>query len=200
MDDFQVATLLSALSFLGEGSDGWEDVSTVLFWVPNLPIHPSIHLPESTSISVYPSIYLPTYRLGCRASPHGRSRAGRPLSEGSDGWENVSTVLFWVPCFFTLVTGPRRSLSLKLSDTRVFVPQIRARGRTGGGTCRPCPSGYPKQYPTPYTLHPTPYILHPTPYTLHPTPCTLHPTPYTLHPTPYTPNNKPKHQTPDPKP
>ena len=33
---------------------------------------------------------------------------------------------------FTLVTGPRRSLSLKLSDTRVYVPQIRARlGPTG---------------------------------------------------------------------
>ena len=29
--------------------------------------------------------------------------------------------------FFTLVTGPRRSLSLKLSDTRVCEPQIRAR-------------------------------------------------------------------------
>ena len=28
--------------------------------------------------------------------------------------------------FFTLVTGPRRSLSLKLSDTRVYEPQIRA--------------------------------------------------------------------------
>ena len=30
--------------------------------------------------------------------------------------------------FFTLVTGPRRSLSLKLSDTRVYEPQIRACG------------------------------------------------------------------------
>ena len=30
-------------------------------------------------------------------------------------------------CFFTLVTGPRRSLSLKLRDTRVYEPQIRAR-------------------------------------------------------------------------
>ena len=30
--------------------------------------------------------------------------------------------------FLTLVTGPRRSLSLKLSDTRVYEPQI----RTGG--------------------------------------------------------------------
>ena len=29
--------------------------------------------------------------------------------------------------FCTLVTGPRRSLSLKLSDTRVYEPQIRAR-------------------------------------------------------------------------
>jgi len=29
--------------------------------------------------------------------------------------------------WFTLVTGPRRSVSLKLSDTRVYEPQIRAR-------------------------------------------------------------------------
>ena len=36
--------------------------------------------------------------------------------------------------FFTLVTGPRRSLSLKLSDTRVYEPQIRARlGTTAPG-------------------------------------------------------------------
>ena len=28
--------------------------------------------------------------------------------------------------FFTLVTGPRRSLGLKLSDTRVYEPQMRA--------------------------------------------------------------------------
>ena len=33
--------------------------------------------------------------------------------------------------FFTLLTGPRRSLSLKMSDTRVYAPQIRwvPRGR-----------------------------------------------------------------------
>jgi len=31
--------------------------------------------------------------------------------------------------FFTLVTGPRRSLSLKLSDARVYEPQIRARNQ-----------------------------------------------------------------------
>ena len=29
--------------------------------------------------------------------------------------------------FFTLVTGPRRALSLKLSDTRVYEPEIRTR-------------------------------------------------------------------------
>jgi len=29
--------------------------------------------------------------------------------------------------FFTLVTGPRRSLSLELSDTRVYEPQVRSR-------------------------------------------------------------------------
>ena len=29
--------------------------------------------------------------------------------------------------FFTLVTGPRMSLSLKLIDTRVYEPQIRSR-------------------------------------------------------------------------
>jgi len=28
------------------------------------------------------------------------------------------------PFFFTLVTGPRRSLSLKLSDTRVYEPDF----------------------------------------------------------------------------
>ena len=38
--------------------------------------------------------------------------------------------------FFTLVTGPRRSLSLKLSDTRVYEPYIRARLGTTGGRWR----------------------------------------------------------------
>jgi len=38
--------------------------------------------------------------------------------------------------FITLVTGPRRSLSLKLSDTRVYEPQIRARLRTTAHFCR----------------------------------------------------------------
>ena len=38
--------------------------------------------------------------------------------------------------FFTLVTGPRRSLRLKLSDTRVYEPQIRARLGTTAQFCR----------------------------------------------------------------
>ena len=37
--------------------------------------------------------------------------------------------------FFTLFTGRRRSLGLKLSDTRVYEPQIRARILTS--VCRP---------------------------------------------------------------
>ena len=36
-------------------------------------------------------------------------------------------LLLFLFFFFTLVTGTRRSLSLKLSDTRVYEPQIRAR-------------------------------------------------------------------------
>ena len=38
--------------------------------------------------------------------------------------------------FFTLVTGPRRSLSLKLSKTRVDEPQIRARLGTTAHLCK----------------------------------------------------------------
>jgi len=37
--------------------------------------------------------------------------------------------------FFTLVTGPRRSWNLKLSDTRVYEPQIRARLGTTAHFC-----------------------------------------------------------------
>ena len=51
---------------------------------------------------------------------------------------NTQTLLFF---FFTLGAGPRRCSSLKLSDTRVYEPQIRARlgttqtinPNTGGG-------------------------------------------------------------------
>ena len=47
--------------------------------------------------------------------------------------------------FFTLVTGPRRPLSLKLSDTKVYEPHIRARlgnhNTTIIGLHAPLPSG-----------------------------------------------------------
>ena len=44
--------------------------------------------------------------------------------------------------FFTLVTGPRRSLSLNLSDTRVYEPQMRARDWwLPWGGLRPCRQG-----------------------------------------------------------
>ena len=42
-------------------------------------------------------------------------------------------VLFFL--FLTLVTGPKRSLSLKLSDTRVYEPSIRARLGTAAHLC-----------------------------------------------------------------
>jgi len=46
------------------------------------------------------------------------------------------------PFFFTLVTGLRRSLSLELSDTRVYEPQIR----------RAHPRHVPPETPTPISL------------------------------------------------
>ena len=43
--------------------------------------------------------------------------------------------------FFTLVTGPRRSLSLKLSDTKVYEPEIRAKRSTKEGWLATCKAG-----------------------------------------------------------
>jgi len=44
--------------------------------------------------------------------------------------------------FFTLVTGPRRSLSLELRDTRVYEPQIRARLGTTARFCKVAPAEF----------------------------------------------------------
>ena len=53
----------------------------------------------------------------------------RTWKMGFDGARGRTLFFF----FFTLVTGPRRALSLKLSDTRVYEPEIRTRlGRTCG--------------------------------------------------------------------
>ena len=46
--------------------------------------------------------------------------------EGAPPWVFPGAALQIPFFFFTLVTGPRRSLDLKLSDTRVDGPQIRA--------------------------------------------------------------------------
>jgi len=48
-------------------------------------------------------------------------------AEGLGLVEMTKLVFFFFFFFCTLVTGPRRSLSLKLSNTRVYEPQIRAR-------------------------------------------------------------------------
>ena len=50
-----------------------------------------------------------------------------------DGMTGEGLVFFF---FFTLVTGPRRSLSLKRSDTNVDEPQIRACLGTTAHFCR----------------------------------------------------------------
>jgi len=73
--------------------------------------------------------------------------------------------------FFTLVTGPRRSLSLELSDTRVYEPQIRDRLWSSGfilplllteaieeEVLRP-----PFPNPGPWTLDSEPWTLNPEP-------------------------------------
>ena len=55
--------------------------------------------------------------------------------------------------FFTLVAGPRRSLRLKLSDTRVYEPQLRARLGTRSARCRSL--GIPTPLENLYTLDKT---------------------------------------------
>ena len=48
-------------------------------------------------------------------------------------WPELKPAGLLLLFLFTLVTGPGRSLSLKLSDTRVYEPQIRARCRVQQG-------------------------------------------------------------------
>ena len=61
--------------------------------------------------------------------PFGKSRFGVAvrLWRGVGVAPRAAFARFILFFFFTLVTGPRRSLSLKRSDTRVYEPQIRAR-------------------------------------------------------------------------
>ena len=53
---------------------------------------------------------------------------------GAEPRSRPESILFFF--FFTLVTGPRRSLSLKLSDTRVSESQTRAHLRASLYPCR----------------------------------------------------------------
>ena len=60
--------------------------------------------------------------------------------------------------FFTLVTGPRRSLSLKLRDTRVYEPQIIGKARNlrpfgRGGSISHIVVLKPNTYGSPSTLN-----------------------------------------------
>jgi hypothetical protein len=71
----------------------------------------------TTSYAPLPRPVLPTTRV-----------PSSPLLSGEEG----TLFLMGGPCsvlflFVTLVTGPRESLSLELSDTRVYAPQILAR-------------------------------------------------------------------------
>jgi len=58
-----------------------------------------------------------------------RERCDKTLEKyccpGEKGMWNAHSPVTTVFFFFTLVTGPRRSLGLQLSDTRVYEPQIR---------------------------------------------------------------------------
>ena len=63
-----------------------------------------------------------------------RSCGGSCGGCGDDGRRRLLLFLF------TLVTGPRRSFSLKLSDTEVYGPQMRA-GRRGALAGERCPAG-----------------------------------------------------------
>ena len=59
-----------------------------------------------------------------------KRRPMRPTASSTRESASNPEVRIFFFFFFTLVTGPRRSLSLKLSDTRVYEPQIRARLET----------------------------------------------------------------------
>ena len=127
------------------------------------------------------------------------------------------------PCrslFFTLVTGPRRSLSLNLSDAKVYAPQVRARLGTTAHFCevvvlnvqvqpgtagtaadeerRAAAERIVQANPKPSTLNPQPSTLNPQPSTLNPQPPPPNPQPPAPNPQPPTPNPQPP--TPNPQP
>jgi len=68
----------------------------------------------------------------------GPGRATSPHTSTSRNEIRFVLIFFF---FFTLVTGPRRSLSLERSDARVYEPSIRARLGTTLHFVLTCPSG-----------------------------------------------------------
>ena len=124
-------------------------------------------------------------------------------------------------------TGPRRALSLKLSDTRGYEPEKRTRlGRNrelctllrARHPCRPVyhtvtvigvdgkPSNAPHEWvhhsvtSQPSTLNPQLSTLNPPPSTLDPLPSTINHQPSTINPQPPTLNPQPSTPTPNPTP
>jgi len=81
-------------------------------------------------------------------SPDGLDQDFCTAASGREGCRDdwaVATPSFF---FFTLVAGPRRSLSLKLNDKRVYEPQIRARLGTTARFCEVVATPPPKSLPS----------------------------------------------------
>jgi len=70
---------------------------------------------------------LSTFLLACRASRKSWLHSAAGASSTPTFSSSLSTRYAPLLFLFTLVTGPRRSLSLQLSDTRVYELQIQAR-------------------------------------------------------------------------
>ena len=105
--------------------------------------------------------------------PYSLDRGRQPPNLGA--YTNLVFFFFFFFFFFTLVTDPRRSLNLKLSDTRVYEPHIRAPRRHEPGAAARTEAARGALHPnlTPSTLNPQPSTLNPEPHhtqTSHPAP------------------------------
>jgi len=119
------------------------------------------------------------------------------MAEGEDGAVPPKLLLF----SFTLVTGLRRLMSLKLSDTRVYEPQIRpGRRRRGPPETRNLNPGTRNRHPKPETRNPNPGTRIPEPETRNPKPSTRNPDHRSRIPEPGARSPNPKPETRNPKP
>jgi len=91
---------------------------------------PSLELTDTQVYEPYIRALLAPWCPGRRRSGAG---GGSGASSATARWSRAGRAACAPPAtarfffFLTRVTGPRRSLRLKLSDTRVYAPQIRAR-------------------------------------------------------------------------